>query len=252
MSSPVPGSSLVLHLLFSAYNKNARATALRFIKITTNVYGLDKALRIIVYTLSLASALRLRVEPSSTIAPRIKALSSALADTRIAMRLFSTIPSIEYFLDPVCNPTTRQRFANAALLVYAPAELAYWLGAHSVVPMTPLTLDRWSRLSCIGWGAWIVVELYEITLAISAKREQLQAARVNAASSADVKAALAERDAVAAQLNDLYARAIAQMCDLPMAVHWSLPSYPLPGELVSALGIVGGVAGWWRMWRNAA
>ncbi|KAI9179628.1 hypothetical protein H9P43_004956 [Blastocladiella emersonii ATCC 22665] len=228
-----------LPLLPALYEKHLRRTFQRFTKLTSDVYGLDKVFRIVVYTLSLVAHYVGARRPKSALVAQLKALVSALSDTRIAMRVFGIVPSIEYAVPVEYNPTLRVAVQNATMLVYHPAELMYWLGAHGIVRMAPLTLDRWSRLSCIAWTAWIALELWSLAQAM---REAQRDARREGV----------DRAAARNKIKDLRLRLTAQLCDLPMAIHWSLPSYPLPGNWVALFGVVGGLAGGIRMWKATA
>ncbi|ORZ34238.1 peroxisomal biogenesis factor 11 [Catenaria anguillulae PL171] len=219
------------------YEAKCRKPIVRFSTLIGNVYGLDKVFRILVYSLSLLEAYLRRRHGSTNLAPKLKALVTAVSDTRIAMRMFGTLPSIDYALVRQYNPTPLIRLQNATMVIYHPCELMYWLGAHKIVTMSPLANDRWSRACCIAWSAWIVLELWSLWGSYkSAKRA--------------IRDAQTKEDKAKAQdvLKDVYLRIVAQACDLPMAIHWSLPSYPLPAELVSLFGVVGGLAGGIRMW----
>ncbi|KAJ3351476.1 hypothetical protein GGF32_004267 [Allomyces javanicus] len=226
-------------VLSVATEKAIRSWLVRFTKLTTNVYGLDKVFRLIVYTLTLVAASLAKRNPTSPHLATLKALAGPLTDARITMRVLSTLPSIEYAWGNEYNPTALDRTQNLLMLIYAPAELMYWLSAHNIIKISALANDRWSRASCMAWAGWIVLELVTIVRGLRAARQETRAVG-------------ADRAKARARLKDLELRLVAQLADLPMAIHWSLPTYPMPQWWVGFFGVLGGVAGYIRMWKATA
>lgn len=51
------------------------------------------------------------------------------------------------------------------------------------------------------------------------------------------------------EMEDLKLRLITSCADLPMAIHWSLESYPLPPKLVALLGVISAVSNLKLKWK---
>jgi hypothetical protein len=193
----------------------------------------------VVYTLTLVAATLAKKNPTHPFIQRLKLIINPLSDARVTMRVLGTFSSLEYALAPEANQTTLDFIQNASMLVFHPAELLYWLGAHRIWKIPQEVSYKWSRISCMAWVVWIVADI------ISATKSLRKAEKLMIAGNTD-------RTLARAQVKDLRLRLVAQLADFPMAVHWSLASYPLPEWWVGFFGFIGSIAGGWRTWRASA
>ncbi|KAL7748606.1 hypothetical protein RI367_006017 [Sorochytrium milnesiophthora] len=263
----------------------------RFMNVTSSASGLDSTFRIIVYSLMLASESLARHDPKHPLVLLLQRLRTPISDARVTMRVFGTIPSLHYLFTPKYNSSPLLLLQNASMLVYYPAELVYWLAVHKAIDLPPATADRWSRISCMGWAAWIALEIVRlarewvriarerrrVSIKLSAVQRAPVAAATATATSTAVSATKTYAQAAAApppaestvdgddsmekeaklkraqldtEFHELRIRMLAQLSDLVMAVHWSLPTYPVPNLWVGFFGVIGSLAAYSLRWKH--
>lgn len=103
----------------------------------------------------------------------------------------------------------------------------------------------------IQWALWIVLDLVNVVREfqpVLATVRQQSGTSTSSKSNTSTATATTLADA-RGKLDDLKLRLIALATDLPLAVHWSLASYPMPEMWVGVLGLVSTVAGSTLKWK---
>lgn len=248
---------------------DAMPTSADFDKVNTllsQVGGIDKAYRFLVYSLRIVcSSIAASRGPDDPLVARLNNFTGPLADTRMCLRLFGSLPVLQAVIalhcqkkekvessdkseKPLIGRWTRSevlktidRIQLYSLLVYYPAEHVYWLGAHKVLQLKDV--NEWSRWSCRAWGLWIVLDIANVLFAM----RDLEKKSAKEADDGSKTVESAERKK---QREDLRLRFISLMADLPLAIHWSLKSYPLPDFWVGIFGVISTISGTWLKWKS--
>lgn len=220
------------------------------IQLLAQTQGIDKAYRLLVYGLLLID------RPSTATSPsflaRLQRLRPVLNETRVVLRLFGLLPIVRALMkmneaenssrDKKKEKTKKeeadqnwiqslQKVQLLSMLVYYPCEHIYWLGAHQVLLLKPGQGDAWSRWSCRAWALYLVLDLYIEYLERQKQQDKKSESLLSALSSWSV---------------------INTLADLPLAIHWSLASYPLSNKAVAVLGLISTVAGIQLRWKSLA
>ncbi|KAI9136884.1 peroxisomal biogenesis factor 11 [Paraphysoderma sedebokerense] len=227
----------------------------RFLSFISSVSGTDKAFRTIIYVCKILVWYIDRTKgPKDPLLTRIVNLTTPLADTRMVLRLFGTIASLEYLLHPSDqkDPLLRmvEHLQNASMMIYYPFEVVYWLAIHKVIEVKDA--DQWSRWSCQAWGAWIGLELFVLWDKFSKLKEKMRIANkeLKVCKDTDKKGELTKSlEEMKNQEDDLMLRVVSNVGDLPLAIHWSLKSYPLPAVWVGVFGTISSIAGNYLKWK---
>lgn len=229
----------------------------KFMRMTSSVSGLDKTFRLIVYTVRLLLSVNTRT--SLEVRTRLINLIALLMETRVCMRLLGVVPVWTHFQrnlsDKLMKPMSTSDQVDVAqtvsLLVYYLSEGMYFLHLHKCLPtakvesvivtsnstviqsvqMDSVTLAyKWSRISCRGWAAWLMVEAAVKLQKLYQEYQQ------------DKTLKLTMQDKL---------RLVGLACDIPLSVHWSLESYPLSEGVVSLLGLLSALCATRLQWESA-
>ena len=147
----------------------------------------------------------------------------------------------------------------SSLLVYYVAELMYILGSYNVSlslrpsfltsssnsPSSAVAVRKgvdtwwWSRVSCRGWLAWLLLDVHSLVSQI----HSLPASSVSdsSASSPSAKSSNNSNREIVWQLTErrrLYMKLLARLCDLLLAYQWSVIKGPLSGRTVNLCGFL--------------
>ncbi|KAI3639237.1 hypothetical protein MIR68_002767 [Amoeboaphelidium protococcarum] len=220
----------------------------KFNSLSSQVVGIDKIYKIIVYAAKLI-ALNSKEQGDWSLANRLSNLVTSFSDTRMVLRLFGLsyyVPIIKSYLNGETKLQAKniedlvQHLQVLSMLVYYPCEHIYWLGIHKILQVN--NPDVWSRRSCQAWGVYIVLDLYTIVKQMVSLNQMLNAKKSEKSEDKDVLK-------LSGEMEDLKLRLITSCADLPMAIHWSLESYPLPPKLVALLGVISAVSNLKLKWK---
>lgn len=226
---------------FMLSNMSQRSALARSCAFFSSVSGADKGYKIAVYSLKiiLVRLIATRGE-KDVLVQRIRAFVNPLSDTRMVMRFFGLLP----ILDGLSQKTSQtdpllqriERLQLYAMLVYYPTEHVYWLGSHKVLDIEQA--DKWSRWSCRAWAVYILLDLVAIYHQLQPLNDKIRIA-------ADPK----QQKQLEEERDELVIRATVCMADLPMALHWSLASYPLSDLTIGTLGLISAVGSTYLKWK---
>lgn len=234
-------------------------TLTKFNGVVGQVSGIDKAYRFIIYTLRIVAATTAkRYGPENELVKRIANLTAPLADTRMALRLFGLIPILQQFYrlhiattnsKAQASTPTKDRLLQEieklqlySMLIYYPAEHCYWLGVHKVLNIQDP--DRWSRWSCRAWAAYIILDIVAVAYQLQPLQAKLKELKSNTSSEA-----VSTRSKLESDLEDFRLQLAGLLTDLPLAIHWSLASYPLSNTMVGVFGVISTVASSMLKWK---
>ena len=203
-------------------------------KILSQVDGIDKAYRLIIYSLRILQA---AYPDKKDMVERMNGINGPLSETRVCLRLFGLIPMVKAVLAdknflraPRNDNELLDIVKTLSMFVYYPAEHIYFMGSHKVFNIA--NADSWSRISCRAWAVYIIADM------ISSYKRYRQVVKAleggKSTDSSKMKELESEHD-------DLMFRGVNILADLCLAIHWSLESYPLPPIVVGVLGLVSAV-----------
>ncbi|KAJ3294496.1 hypothetical protein HK104_003534 [Borealophlyctis nickersoniae] len=222
-------------------------------RFLNSVRGTDKVLMLVQYSAKIVVWGMKRRDPTPAGAIRLLNLAGPVSDFRILLRYYGLIPLLQWIAISESSPapTPRLQFLtraqNAVNLCYYPLEHAYWLGLHSVIPMSDKTRDRIGIWSCRFWAAYVVLyfaQLFEENRLIN-KRERALGKKV-----ADEGVLVAERRALAEERKGLLINGIINTAYFPLTVHWSLENSSFPDVGVGICGTIAAVAQLYTAWKS--
>mmetsp|Transcript_43836 Transcript_43836/g.109789 ORF Transcript_43836/g.109789 Transcript_43836/m.109789 type:complete len:268 (+) Transcript_43836:36-839(+) len=229
------------------------------VRMHESVYGWDKTVKVSAYALSLASGYAQRVKGAQhPITAGLAEAGGHMGMHRVCERLAGGPFGLPAEIDNLLNGRWSGGWEDPAILrcnqlqslsmcVYYPLEHLLWASAAvpSLCKLPPWASEAASRVSCMFWSLWLLVDLYAV--------------RRRYAELAKVKALLLRRRAMTPQLQaaidrkavDLRFHLARLLFYLPNALHWSLPSHysylgtGLPPRLLLQLfGLAEAVTGW--------
>lgn len=178
--------------------------------------------------------------PSDT-AIGIAKLGGAISSGRYILRFWGVLDSAI----ALCDNPHRQTDLNASIihdtqaalmLVYHLLEHTAWIGFVAPELVTSKTANKMSRLSCVVWLLWIVIE----------------AVRLYRTNSDCFSTALSQSKAECKRRRRVQFTAMKLLCDFIMAATWSFPNVITTSERTMYLcGVVGAVLPAYLQWKDA-
>lgn len=204
----------------------------KLIKLTSQVNGADKVFRSAVYLLKLY-CWHLQKQGKKDLLSKLTKIASSFNDTRVHFRLFGLLSTIEYF--PRKAPTSIDEWFEliqaASMLVYYPAEHVYWLSNHGLTSVkSESTINAISRMSCQAWALYIIIEIVKICKSFNALLHEELSQKGNICDLHEKK-------------RELSIRLVSQVCDLVLALHWSLKSSPISPFWIGCCGSISSLIG---------
>lgn len=215
----------------------------RFNGIFNSVYSLDQGLRVLAYLCLLGmEGLRKAGMDNLEAAKAMADFYARVSDARFVNRFFSLPLMVEGLLRLWKVKTTQAMLTRGmywSMLLYYPVEHVWWLS--TLAPkVIPIDSDKWSRVSCQAWAAYVVFDMCGTFLRF---RE------------AEKKGSAATDPSIRAECDkQMYLEKVwfsVECADLIMALHWSVPQGPLSNIGIGIAGAYGGAAGLWFKWVKA-
>ncbi|EPZ36382.1 hypothetical protein ROZALSC1DRAFT_29719 [Rozella allomycis CSF55] len=187
---------------------------------------------------------------------KINNFTSPLADTRMILRFFGLLSTIDGLKHPYETEKLYRQIEIAqglSMMVYYPCEHVYWLGIHKILDLKDV--DSWSRWSCQAWAIYIILDIFVIISKLSNTIKKMGSIKIK------IKSAKKDEDFIKLkkyqeeikvcenQKNDFYLRLIGYVGDLPLAIHWSLKNPILSPIGVGILGTISSIAGISMKWK---
>ena len=117
-------------------------------RFLNSVRGTDKVFMFIQYSFKIITSYLRKLNPESPLATRLINFSNPVADTRILLRYYGLIPLYQWIIAsekypaPIAKLQWIIRAQNFVNVLYYPLEHLYWLGSHSVIPMSVTTRGK--------------------------------------------------------------------------------------------------------------
>jgi len=213
-----------------------------------SVWGYDKAMKIASYLLPLvAQTCPHRLQ---TLKEALKLFGSHFSMYRVTTRLGGSPFGLPSELDNIINSSWVGGWKDNVIrrcvilqsytmLGYYPLEHAVWAG--TIAPkLFPLDVATLSRLSCVFWVLWIVIDIYATHRRWQELKRMETKLKMNGSLTANNKAKI-ERSR-----RSLIRYTLRLVLYLPNAIHWTLDEkskFALADWMVNALGLAEAVLG---------
>lgn len=205
----------------------------KFSKVLARTDGLDKSLKILIYSLKIIHHLKTHGNSFS-----MSNLAEPLSLSRVCMRIFGLVPIIKSSMqlhlskNPSLDKDTQILMLKLlSMAIFYPAEHLYLLGSTNSLKIQ--NLSGMARTSSKAWGLYILLDLYaQQRLYSNSLKQQIKLAESRNKQN--------ESENLKIKKRELFVKVATNLCDLPMAIHWSLKSSPFPPLLISALGLASG------------
>jgi hypothetical protein len=205
-------------------------------RFLNSVRGTDKVFMFIQYSFKIITAFLLRKNPESSLATRLLNFSNPISDTRILLRYYGLIPLYQWirYSEKFPAPTQKLqwiiRLENLVNVLYYPLEHLYWLGLHSVVPISPQLRDKIGMWSCRFWASYVILYFYQLF----EEYKMLQQKKLGKVSSQDLQVIKSEQKV-------LFLNTVVNSAYFPLTVHWSLENSSLSDLGVGVFGTVAAI-----------
>ncbi|KAI9295626.1 hypothetical protein K502DRAFT_341559 [Neoconidiobolus thromboides FSU 785] len=201
------------------------------------VGGFDKALALIQYSTKMVILLKSRNnvgEKSMTNLTGLMNLARIISDSRTLFRFRGSLPLIAKSLQGALTNNTHvtlpMKLQLVSMLFYYPLEHIYWLGSHSVLPVSPKTIMLSAKYSCRAWLIYNLVELYNIII----KYQKL--IKMEKEEEFELKS-VAKKEKY-----ELSVHTFSMICYTYMATHYSLDQSPFNPTSVDVAGFAAALA----------
>jgi hypothetical protein len=234
----------------------------RIIKFLSSASGTDKAFRCYQYASKIFIYLLIKKNGADdALAQSLKNLGSAFSDARYMFRL----THVFFVLEDIFRPGTpshdklihiTDRLKAWSLFAYYPLEYLYWLSSHKIIRLK--NKDSFeahtSIWSCRAWFAYVVVDIVSILYKLkmlgrkklevreSAAKEKRQVQLKKQKKVDEDNAVEAGLQAIKSEEEDLKLTLLAEVGDFPLALNWSLYSYPMPDIGTGIFGTISSYA----------
>jgi len=224
--------------------------------IMGGIYALDNGQRILAYG-ALLWICKIKARKGGEKLPLalfLKDFYVKMSDARFLNRFFCLPSIIEELLGyygsgkklPEDTESVAGRVMALSMLPYYPLDHLYYLATLSP-NILGLNADRMSRWSCIAWTVYVVADLVAAWARISNLLEEAKRSGADTGEKSSKVAKLQRQQ----KITNLLLRMACALCDLPMAMHWSVSNGPLNDKQIGWLGVGGGIFGLWLKWRRA-
>eukprot|EP00698_Gefionella_okellyi_P005731 TRINITY_DN15194_c0_g1_i1.p2 TRINITY_DN15194_c0_g1~~TRINITY_DN15194_c0_g1_i1.p2 ORF type:complete len:234 (-),score=29.44 TRINITY_DN15194_c0_g1_i1:70-771(-) len=213
--------------------------------------GTDKGLRVVFYAAKVA-IWALEKAQQKAIADKVRVFGRSISEARTLHRFFGSVDTI-LGLRTNNEPNKLLKIIydiqNISLLFYYPCEHVYYFATKGIISLKRGDkdyTDLLSRMSCIGWAVYIFLDFFLDGRSLRATNSKLSEI---AAKGLGASAEAAALRIVRSNLLWKFAKNFGDFCN---AIHWSMPSYPLPEVWVGLFGVLSSVAGIRLNWRGTA
>mmetsp|Transcript_816 Transcript_816/g.1266 ORF Transcript_816/g.1266 Transcript_816/m.1266 type:complete len:274 (+) Transcript_816:1709-2530(+) len=150
-------------------------------------------------------------------------LAGVISEARYVNRLFELIETFQGLLwarkhtDPI--DMLLDIIKGLSMVAYYPLEYAYWAKGYKLTDAPWIDVDEFSRWSCQAWAIYILADMIHDIYRLTRKRS-------------------------AAETRVYLMRWITNLCDMVLAIHWSIKNSTLLNKgQVGLYGTIGSVAG---------
>lgn len=205
-------------------------------RFLNSVRGTDKVFMFIQYSFKIITAYLRHNNPESSLATRMLNFSNPIADTRILLRYYGLIPLYQWikYSEEYPAPSKKLqwiiRLQNLVNVLYYPLEHLYWLGAHSVIPISPQTRDKIGMWSCRFWASYVILYFYQLF----EEFKMLQQKKLP-------KPTLEELKVIQSEQRVLLLNTVVNSAYFPLTVHWSLEKSSLSDLGVGVFGTIAAI-----------
>lgn len=217
----------------------------RWNRIADSVWSLDGILRVGSYSCLLGATYltEFNAGKPTPLAEFLSGVFGKVTDARFINRVMAWPATLESVFHYANNPDNSSlgvlgQVMTWSMVAYYPLEHG-WLLSTFKPQMVNIDGNKWSLWSCRFWAVYVVCDLLGTYI-----REQSVSEQIGKLS-ADERDKLAELKKQQRNLRIWYTCAL---CDLVMAVQWSVAQGPFSTKQICGVGIYGGVAGLYLKW----
>jgi hypothetical protein len=243
-------------------------------EITSQVAGADKIYRSVYYVSKFILWYLKKSHAREEVMKRVASLSSQMSNVRYMLRLFGLLSTIEGLKKDggACGETDHllkyiAKIQTWSMMLYYPLEHMYWLSWQGIWPTK--YGDDFSLWSCRAWVVYILLDMigdsYRLCRLKTEKNRVIAIinSRMSKLSSSRTPILSSLSDTQEIDLNNQYQSQLARidqhiwviyvkiginLCDLPLAVTWSLRSDPLPLIPTALFGTISSSVGLYLKW----